>query len=137
MKAIKIAALTALAIILVMLTGCRKRYINGDLDGQWQVLTIEYKSDGQIENVKAKQVYYCFNLHTVNLRQIKDIPYEVKGNMKYDKKTLDLEFPLVQDVDELSAWGMNAVNTSFTVIGLSHEKLVMESDYAVISCRKF
>ncbi|MCM1504003.1 MAG: lipocalin-like domain-containing protein [Muribaculum sp.] len=137
MKAIKLAALMSVVAVVALLTGCRKHYINGDLDGQWQVLTIEYKSDGHVDDVKASQVYYCFNLHTVHLRQVKALPSAVLGNMKYDKKTIGLEFPLVKDASELSAWGMNAVNTSFAVKSLSHERLVMESDYAVISCRKF
>ncbi len=137
MKSIKIVALVVVALLLSTLAGCRKHYINGDLDGQWQILTIEYKSDGTVNNVKANQVYFCFNLHTVNLRQVKNSPEKVAGNMKYDKKTINLEFPLVGNPDELEAWGMNAASTSFTVISLSHEKLVMESDYAVISCRKF
>lgn len=124
-------------LALLLMSGCRKHYINGDLDGQWQVLTIEYKSDGSVDNVKAKQIYYCFNLHTVNLRQSKASPSILAGNMKYDKKSLTLEFPTVNNPSELSAWGMNSPSTTFTMRHLTGEKLVMESDYAVVSCRKF
>ncbi len=135
---IKVMAFTVVVLAMLGATGCRKHYINGDLDGQWQVLTIEYKSDGHTDNVKTSQVYYCFNLHTVNLRQSKASPGQIIGNMKYDKKTLTLEFPTaVDDPGQLSAWGMSATPTTFAVRHLSGDKLVMESDFAVISCRKF
>lgn len=137
MKSLRISIALALVMALSVLTGCRKHYINGDLDGQWQILTIKYVSDGHVDNVKNKQIYYNFNLHTVHLRQVFASPGAVLGNMKYDKSTLSLDFPTVENTSDLSAWGMNAVSTTFTVKHLSHEKLVMESDYAVISCRKF
>ena len=117
MKSLRISIALALVMALSVLTGCRKHYINGDLDGQWQILTIEYVS--------------------AHLRQVFATPGAVLGNMKYDKSTLSLDFPTVENTSDLSAWGMNAVSTTFTVKHLSHEKLVMESDYAVISCRKF
>ena len=137
MKTIKILTILAMVAFVSVLTGCRKHYINGDLDGQWQVLTIEYKSDGHEENVKSKQIYYSFNLHTVNLRQSHGAPGRVAGNMKYDEKTLTLEFPYVKDAADLEAWGMNSTVTTFAVKHLSKEKLVIESDYSVVTCRKF
>lgn len=137
MKTIKILAMLAVIAAMSVLYGCRKHYINGDLDGQWQVLTIEYLSDGHEENVKSKQIYYSFNLHTVHLRQSHGSPGWVVGNMKYDEKTMTLAFPLVEDVVDLSAWGMNSATTTFAVKHLSKEKLVIASDYSVVTCRKF
>lgn len=131
-----VVALTAI-LVLSALPGCRKRYINGDLDGLWQVLTIEYVADGHVENVKAKQIYYAFNLHTVQLMNRTSSITDVLGNMKYDKSTLSLEFPLVDDASSLAAWGMNSSSTVFRVRQLTGDKLVIESDYAVITCRKF
>lgn len=137
MKIIKILAMLAAVAVMSALSGCRKHYINGDLDGQWQVLTIEYLSDGHVDNVKSKQIYYSFNLHTVHLRQVYGLPGAVVGNMKYDEKTMTLDFPLVEEVASLSAWGMNTTVTTFAVKHLSKEKLVIESDYSVVTCRKF
>lgn len=137
MKIIKILAMLAAVAAMSVLSGCRKHYINGDLDGQWQVLTIEYLSDGHVDNVKSKQIYYSFNLHTVHLRQVHGSPGAVVGNMKYDEKTMTLDFPLVEDAASLSAWGMNSAVTTFAVKHLSKENLVIESDYSVVTCRKF
>ena len=45
----KIIVLLMTALLAVAAVSCRKRSINGDLDGMWQVMSIEYK-DGRTVN---------------------------------------------------------------------------------------
>ena len=51
----KILILLMAAVFALTVSSCRKRSINGDLDGMWQVMSIEY-ADGTVVNPEA--TYY-------------------------------------------------------------------------------
>lgn len=116
---------------LILLTGCGKLPINGDLDGQWQILEIRY-ADGRIET--SERAYYCVQLHTITLRQVNG-PNQT-GNMVYEGDQLSLDMPL-SDVSDLRVFGLDDTKETFTVTELSSSRLVLTSDYARISFRKF
>lgn len=116
---------------LILLTGCGKLPINGDLDGQWQILEIRY-ADGRIET--PERAYYCVQLHTITLRQVNG-PNQT-GNMVYEGDQLSLDMPL-SDASDLRVFGLDDTKETFTVTELSSSRLVLTSDYARISFRKF
>lgn len=71
--------------VLLVLTAsaCGKRPINGDLDGRWQIMNIEYTSgDEEI----PERVYYNVALHTNNLMKVGSTSQT--GNMKYTGDSL-------------------------------------------------
>ena len=54
-----------IAVLLVLIvSACGKTPINGDLDGRWQILKIEYASG---EEETPERAYYSVALHTINL----------------------------------------------------------------------
>lgn len=112
-------------------SACSKLPINGDLDGQWQVQHIEYRS-GETET--PKQTYYNFSLHTVNLMQVGG-PFEA-GNMQYSRDSLCISMP-VSSLENLRPFGLNQKDTRFGVEKLTSSHLVLQSDYARLSFRKF
>ena len=116
---------------LILLTGCGKLPINGDLDGQWQILEIRY-ADDRIET--PERAYYCVQLHTITLRQVNG-PNQT-GNMVYKGDQLSLDMPL-SDASDLRVFGLDDTKETFTVTELSSSRLVLTSDYARISFRKF
>ncbi|MEY8245035.1 lipocalin-like domain-containing protein [Heminiphilus faecis] len=116
---------------IVLMTGCRKRSINGDLDGQWQIMKITL-ADGTVEN--PEQYYYCLYLHTVNLTNVKGAM--ITGNMEYGGNTLTLKFP-TNEASSMLRWGIDAKETTFEVKHLSHSGMTLHSDYATIEFRKF
>lgn len=116
---------------LILLTGCGKLPINGDLDGQWQILEIRY-ADDRIET--PERAYYCVQLHTITLRQVNG-PNQT-GNMVYEGDQLRIDMPL-SDVSDLRVFGLDDTKETFTVTELSSSRLVLTSDYARISFRKF
>ncbi len=128
--------LTAVALIVILggLSGCRKTPINGDLDGQWQIMKIDYKDS---IDVVPGQLYYCFFLHTVNLTRVGG--GTIGGNMDYNEgaKTIRLQFPYNKDGESLKPWGMKDWETMFKVEELTGKRLVLESDIALIELRKF
>lgn len=116
---------------LILFVGCGKLPINGDLDGQWQILEIRYV-DGRVET--PERAYYCVQLHTITLRQVSG-PNQT-GNMVYEGDQLRIDMPL-SDVSDLRVFGLDDTKETFTVTELSSSRLVLTSDYARISFRKF
>ena len=117
---------------LFLFIGCGKLPINGDLDGQWQILEIRY-ADGRVET--PERAYYCVQLHTITLRQVGNYPGET-GNMVYEGDQLSIDMPL-SDVNDLRVFGLDDTKETFTITELSSSRLVLNSDYARISFRKF
>lgn len=120
-----------LSIILLFAGGCRKAPINGDLDGQWQVMTIE-NADGS--TVTPDNVFYCFNLHVAELTSGKGTVF---ANMTYSHPDITLDFPYVKSPAGLATWGLGSNPAVIKVISLSSKKLVMQSGETTVTCRKF
>ena len=55
------------ALLLLMAGACGKMPINGDLDGRWQIMKIEYASG---EEEVPERAYYSVALHTINLMKV-------------------------------------------------------------------
>lgn len=129
----RIVALMALVMmVLTLCGGCRKIGINGDLDGQWRVLSIENTESG--ETLQPDNVFYCMYLHTVNLT---GGSVGATGNMTYTGSMLTFEFPAVESVDVLKRWGIYSIRTEFEVERLTGSHLVIKSDAARITLAKF
>lgn len=123
-------ALAVMAVIVLGATSCRKGGINGDLDGQWQIMEVENLATG--ETTGQQRLYYCLYLHTVNLTG----SGMTTGNMTYEGDRLTLEFP-ISTVDQLSRWYIYEKTTIFRVEALSGSHMVLVSDRVRISFRKY
>ena len=120
-------------VMALCVAGCRKGDINGDLDGQWQIMELERVDEGEV--CHPERTYYCLYLHTVNLTKADGS--KIGGNMIYEEgKRLTLDFP-VTSVDKLYDWGIYERTTTFEIEHLSSEKMVLKSDKAIIVFRKF
>lgn len=126
----KIMMLIVTAVLAVAVMSCRKSSINGDLDGMWQVMSIEY-NDGKVVNPES--TYYCLFLHTFNLQRQGD---RVAGNMIYEGDQLKLEAPYATAA-QLEPWGINSTVTTFRILNLTGSKMTLKSDYTLIELRKF
>ncbi|MCI9608498.1 MAG: lipocalin family protein [Muribaculaceae bacterium] len=125
-----------LPLLLIALAGiavsCNKGGINGDLDGQWRIETIELLADGTVSEPQGR--FINMYLHTVNLTTG---PVIVAGNMTYSGKELTFEFPYNQDNTSLNDWGIYNWQTTFSVEHLTGKSLVIASDAARITLSKF
>lgn len=133
MKKIKhILIIMAIAcVVAATATSCRKMPENGDLDGQWQIMSIEY-NDGTMSNPKG--MYYCLFRSVVNLTSRTHATQS--GNLHYKDRKLTLSMPY-STAAMLEPWGMNSAETTFSVKQLSKDKMTLESDYSLIELRKF
>ena len=122
-------------IIAVLLTlivsSCGKMPINGDLDGRWQIMKIEYASG---EEEMPERAYYSVALHTINLMKV-DVTSQT-GNMEYTGDSLFVVMP-ISKVEDLLPFGMNGTEQRFSVKELTSKHLVLQSDYAGLEFRKF
>ena len=119
------------ALLLLMASACGKMPINGDLDGRWQIMKIEYSSG---EEEMPERAYYSVALHTINLMKV-DVTSQT-GNMEYTGDSLFVVMP-VSKVEDLLPFGMNGTEQRFGVKELTSKYLVLQSDYARLEFRKF
>jgi len=121
-----------IAVLLILIvSACGKTPINGDLDGRWQIMKIEYASG---EEETPERVYYSVALHTINLMQV-GVTSQT-GNMEYTGDSLFVEMP-VSKIEDLLPFGMNDTKQRFGVKELTSKHLVLQSDYARLEFRKF
>ena len=121
-----------IAVLLMLIAGaCGKMPINGDLDGRWQIMKIEYASG---EEEVPERAYYSVSLHTINLMQV-GVTSQT-GNMEYTGDSLFVEMP-VSKIEDLLPFGMNGTKQRFGVKELTSKQLVLQSDYARLEFRKF
>ena len=111
-----------IAILLMLIVGaCGKMPINGDLDGRWQIMKIEYASG---EEETPERAYYSVALHTINLMQV-GVTSQT-GNMEYTGDSLFVEMP-VSKIENLLPFGMNGTEQRFGVKELTSKQLVLQS----------
>ncbi|WP_309568353.1 lipocalin-like domain-containing protein [Parabacteroides faecis] len=121
-----------IAVLLILIvSACGKTPINGNLDGRWQIMKIEYASG---EEETPERAYYSVALHTINLMQV-GVTSQT-GNMEYTGDSLFVEMP-VSKIEDLLPFGMNGTEQRFGVKELTSKHLVLQSDYARLEFRKF
>ena len=121
-----------IAVLLILIvSACGKTPINGDLDGRWQIMKIEYASG---EEETPERAYYSVALHTINLMQV-GVTSQT-GNMEYTGDSLFVEMP-VSKIEDLLPFGMNDTKQRFGIKELTSKHLVLQSDYARLEFRKF
>ena len=121
-----------IAVLLILIvSACGKTPINGDLDGRWQIMKIEYASG---EEETPERAYYSVALHTINLMQV-GVTSQT-GNMEYTGDSLFVEMA-VSKIEDLLPFGMNDTKQRFGVKELTSKHLVLQSDYARLEFRKF
>ena len=119
------------ALLLLMASACGKMPINGDLDGRWQIMKIEYASG---EEEVPERAYYSVALHTINLMKV-GVSNQT-GNMEYTGDSLFVVMP-ISKVEDLLPFGMNGTEQRFGGKELTSKHLVLQSDYARLEFRKF
>lgn len=125
----------AVLFVLLMPTSCEKAPINGDLDGQWQVMSV---TPQPTESPIEERLYYCFYLHVCQLTYYDGVFTE--ANMKFDGKTLYLDFPYAEtegnDI-KLRQYGINENPITFNVEHLDNKSLILRHGDTVVTMRKF
>lgn len=124
-------------IIMLICTGCPKQPINGDLDGQWQIMEVTPEAP---EIVTTERLYMCFYLHTVQLSYYGKNPWAAGNILLYKDKTLSLDFPYEtseESIALLKQYGIYNNPVTFTIEHLDSKKLILRDGDVVVTLRKF
>lgn len=127
-----------ISIALTALSTCQKAPINGDLDGQWQVMSVEPEPDRQPFDVN---IYYCFYLHTCHLTSYGEGVWTT-GNFSFDGESLSLDFPYLDMEkplvsEKLSQFGISSNPVTFDVAHLDNKKMILKNGNTTVTLRKF
>ena len=129
-----------LCLLLGVLCSCDKKPINGKLDGRWQLMTIEY-NDGSIK--ECERIYCSIQLHTVELMDKGTNPLTLMGHFSSTDGVVMGEFKYQTNMEatateeDLNRFGLNTSVTYFEVEKATGSKMVLKSDYARLTYRKF
>ncbi len=136
--------ITTILLLMLMMMGvssCDKKPINGKLDGRWQLMSIEGK-DGQ--TTACNRIYYSIQLHLIEISDKSDKPKTFIGRFSNggDEITVgDFRRRYNEEqhatLEELAVFGLYQLDTRFKVEQVSRKHLTLRSDDACLNFRKF
>lgn len=119
----------------VILTGCQKTPINGDLDGEWEVMEV-YPDPPEWD--KDLRIFYNFSRSACQLTQYGG-PFTL-GNLVYEGSTITLKFPFIHTESEelqLKQYGIYSNPVSFEVEFQGKRKLILSNEESTVILKKF
>ena len=142
----------SLLLILIAVSSCDKVPINGDLDGFWQLMTIQ-TPDG-VRDVKAKRVYTSFQLHLTEWDDLLDkrtfyshfthtsdslIFFDIAHASKHAVDDNQDAWVTPKEMDEglFDNWGIHSVNPRFRILKLNSTTLELQQADTILVYRKF
>lgn len=145
----KIATWGFMLLMVLITWGCDKKWpINGNLDGYWQLMTVETKADGV--KTDCNRLYMGIQLHMIELKDLGGNGYKsFFGEFSYDEdqnivviknlkgKSSTSDNGQLANIKDLNPYGINAQETIFKVVKADGKTLILESDYARLTMKSF
>ena len=137
-------------LITQMLVGCDKVPMNGDLDGQWQLMEIQTPEGTR--DVRDSRTYLSIQLHLCQWNHINMAYYSYfvhKGDSirfynfvhssLHRTKEDDNERVTAKEMSEglMDAWGIHSCDARYRIMQLNADKLELESADTLLFFRKF
>lgn len=131
-----------LSFITATLLSCDKVYINGDLDGMWQLQKVEFSDSAAY----PQDIYYSFQRHLVQVSENYEegLPLRYIGDLDYTGDTLRisgfrkfLEEEIVAGMNELERFFLYDTVTVFKVEVLDDSQLTLRSNRALYTLKKW
>ena len=117
------------------LGGCQKAPINGDLDGEWEVVEVTpTPPEAEIEN----RYFYNFSRHVCQLT-VYGGSFTL-GNLTYDDETIYLDFPFItteSGMQQLKRYGIYTNPVSFNIKFEGKSRLILWNDDSTVVLKKF
>lgn len=137
------------ALFIILLTSCEYYYTDDLFNGFWQVTNIEHRSSGNTFHPDG-ETYYAFQRHIIQLSHIGDD--KVAG----DEPTCYLSYfthkgdslhagpfrvyheeDIIVPLTELKKFGIYNQETKFRIEETKNNRLILTSDSATITLRKY
>ncbi len=133
-----------LLICCLLFSNCQKAPMNGNADGQWQLMSFE-TTDGTIH--PCKRIYYSIQLQLVEIGNKENDHYETYiGRFNYNRETEKITMSdfrkrsqeeIAATIENLKPFGMNSTETVFDVLKADGKTLILKSEYATLTLRSF
>lgn len=124
-------------VVLTLLAGCGKTPINGDLDGRWQLMEVEFHTNRV--TVEPEFTYFDVNLHLMQLKKIKgstDRPGSVNARFEHTDDSLFIR-TIQSSKSTVRKFGLCDTVQHFLVEKLTGKEMILESDSSRLQFRKF
>lgn len=126
-----------IGLVFLFFVGCGKMPINGKLDGRWQLMQVDYHSNGT--QVRPAYTYYDFSLHLMQFRKTNGTDGTfgyINGRFQQTRDSLCLQM-IRQNKSIARKFGLNDTIQCFSVETLTKKKMILNSDSARLEFRKF
>lgn len=135
-------------LLLCLLAGCKKAPMNSNIEGFWQLLEFTTEADG--ETHPCNRIYYSIQLWVAEVSERGgDLGAgSFRGRYRYDEETNTVTLkemstyatpensrPATQE--ELHPFGLDSTDTTFDVIKADGKWLILKSDYATLTLKRF
>lgn len=123
------------ALLPLLFAGCQKTPINGNLDGQWEVIEV---TPNPPQWNGEDRLFYSFGHHVCQL-SIYGGPF-TNGNLLYEDDTMTLYFPFVSSPSQqlqLKQYGIYSNPITFKVTFDSKNRMTLSNDESTVILKKF
>lgn len=126
-------------LFITALISCGKMPINGNLDGRWQLMTIDCHENG--EQTYPEYTYYDVSLHLMEQKRKTannetSLFFGLKARFQHIDDSLHIQM-IRCTKKSVIPFGMNDTIQHFAVETLTKKKMILNSGYARLSFRKF
>ena len=131
------------SLLAVVLTSCGDESA-GDLAGMWQMTQWQDKASNDIVKTNADGLYYCFQNHLIKFQERNNSTHYY---LSYYTRTRDdiqlsntIEYPVdtvVTTLTPLTQQFAMPEDGKFHILHLSHSQLVLETEQATLTFRKY
>lgn len=137
-----------LCLLLCLLAGCKKAPMNSNIEGFWQLLEFTTQADG--ETHPCNRIYYSIQLWVAEVSERGgDLGAgSFRGRYRYDEETNTVTLKEMSTYatpensrpatrEELHPFGLDSTDTTFDVIKADGKSLILKSDYATLTLKRF
>uniref|UniRef100_UPI00307AD3C8 lipocalin-like domain-containing protein n=1 Tax=Phocaeicola coprophilus TaxID=387090 RepID=UPI00307AD3C8 len=135
-------------LLLCLLAGCKKAPMNSNIEGFWQLLEFTTEADG--ETHPCNRIYYSIQLWVAEVSERGgDLGAgSFRGRYRYDEETNTVTLKEMSTYatpensrpatrEELHPFGLDSTDTTFDVIKADGKWLILKSDYATLTLKRF
>ena len=125
---------------------------NGDLDGLWQLRTIEKLKSGEKTDGRQNAVRWSFQADMLMIDAETNLPfYEIVCRFKHEGRALRVtnphfsgrfveevnDDPAVDNPEDLKIYGLYKLDESFKILELNSDNMILESDSVRLQFKKY
>ena len=142
-------------LLLCLLAGCKKAPMNSNIEGFWQLLEFTTQADG--ETHPCNRIYYSIQLWVAEVSErggdlgagsFRGRYRSFPGRYRYDEETNTVTLKEMSTYatpensrpatrEELHPFGLDSTDTTFDVIKADGKSLILKSDYATLTLKRF